>query len=300
MSDTAPPRGSVPVSVMIPAKNEIANIRACIESVLFASEIVVVDSASTDGTVEEAERLGARVVQFGWGGRFPKKKNWALDNVDWRNEWVLIVDADERIVPALAADIARAIADPSKDGWYVNRRFMFAGGWLRHCGYYPSWNLRLFRHALGRYEKLDDVGDTGSGDNEVHEHVVMDESRTGRLAHDMLHYAYPSIDAWLEKHHRYSNWEARVRHSLHGTAAERLKATPLGNPLQRKRWLKRLAQRAPLKAFVRFVYHYVFRFGFLDGRRGLVFCILLGFYEFLSGAKAWELELRERTGGKTR
>ena len=196
------------ISVLIPVRNEKTNIAACIESVRWADEIIVVDSNSTDGTVELAQKNGATVVQFAWNGKFPKKKNWALANVPWKNEWVLILDADERITPELAAEIQAELKIPRANGYFINRRFIFIGKWIRHCGYYPSWNLRLFRHALGRYERMHD-GDTGSGDNEVHEHVVLNGS-TAHLKNDMLHYAYPDIYTWIEKHNRYSNWEAQI------------------------------------------------------------------------------------------
>ncbi len=283
-----------PVSILIPAKNEIKNIRECIESVGFSNDIVVIDSHSSDGTIEEAESLGARVVQFDWDGKFPKKKNWALENVEWKNEWVLILDADERITKPQAREIRRAIRNDQFDGYYINRKFMFMGGWLRFCGYYPSWNLRLFKHELGRYERLDVSGDTGSGDNEVHEHVIIEseaDGRVGYLKHDMLHYAYPSIDVWVEKHNRYSNWEARVLQELHAHGdGDKLKASPFGNPLERKRWIKKLARRAPFRPTLRFLYHYIYKQGFRDGYKGLVFCRLLAWYEFVSIAKAHELK----------
>lgn len=285
----------VPVSVLIPVKNEKANIEACIKTVQWADEIVVVDSNSTDGTIALAEALGAKVVQFNWDGKFPKKKNWALANVPWRNEWVLILDADEHILPELAEEIEREIKNPKADGYYINRRFMFMGGWLRHCGYYPSWNLRLFRHAIGRYERLEVAGDTRSGDNEVHEHVLLEGNRVAYLKHDMLHYAYPAIDVWVEKHNRYSNWEARVLNELHAEqAGGKLKASPFGNPLERKRWIKRVANRLPFRPTLRFIYHYIIKKGFLDGYRGLVFCRLLAMYEFLSIAKAAEMKMKEK------
>lgn len=289
-----PPPRSVPVSVMIPAKNELANMRECLESVAWADEVVVVDSSSTDGTVELSREMGATVIDFKWNGRFPKKKNWAIENVPWKNDWLLILDADERITPALAREIAARVAAPGKTvGYYINRRFMFLGGWLRHCGYYPSYNLRLFLHKVGRYEKLEVSGDTRSGDNEVHEHVLVDggeaDGRVRFLKNDMLHFAYPSIDVWVEKHNRYSNWEARVIDDLHRQqSGQTLAASPFGNPVERKRWIKRFANRLPMRPTLRFFYHYVWKRGFLDGYRGFVFCRLLGIYEFLSIAKAAE------------
>jgi glycosyltransferase involved in cell wall biosynthesis len=298
--DRKPLTRKVPLSVLIPVKDEIDNIEDCLASVAFADDIVVVDSSSTDGTAERAKELGARVVNFQWNGQFPKKKNWALGNIEWKHEWVLILDADERIVPELAQEIARAIKRPNRDGYYINRRFMFMGGWLRHCGYYPSWNLRLFKHGKGRYERLEVSGDTGSGDNEVHEHIVMDgvgKERIGALKHDMLHYAYPSIAVWIEKHNRYSNWEARVFVAPDKDSEFwKLRATPFGNPLERKRWIKRVAQRLPMRPTLRFLYHYLYKKGFLDGHRGMIFCRLLAWYEFVSIAKAEELRTAKEQG----
>ncbi len=276
-----------PLSVLIPVKNEAANLPACLASCAFCDEVVVVDSASTDATAALAAQAGATVVQFHWEGRFPKKKNWALANVPWRNEWVFILDADERITPALAAELT-ALAEAGNTpfpGYYVNRRFWFLDGWLKHCGYYPSWNLRFFRHRLGRYEKAPAAGDTGSGDNEVHEHVEL-QGPAGYLHGEMEHYAFPDISTWVEKHNRYSNWEARMQ-----VAAAGLKATrpALEAGLARKRRLRRLAWALPFRPALRFFYHYVWRAGFLDGYRGYVFCRLMAQYEFLSMAKAAEI-----------
>ncbi|HWL17475.1 MAG TPA: glycosyltransferase family 2 protein [Opitutus sp.] len=275
-----------PISVLIPARNEAANIRACIESARFADEIVVVDSHSTDDTVHIARELGATVVDFRWDGRLPKKKNWALDHIPWRHEWVFILDADERITPELATELRRVVAAPGADGYYVNRRFWFLDGWLRHCGYYPSWNLRFFRHRLGRYEQFPGVGDTHSGDNEVHEHVIL-EGTTAHLCGEMEHFAFPSLEIWLEKHNRYSNWEARLLLANAGNV--RTSGESLTPALARKRQLKLFARRLPFRPTLRFLYHYVLRAGFLDGYRGYVFCRLMAFYEFVSAAKAQEL-----------
>lgn len=280
-----------PISILIPAKNEADNLRACIESASFAAEIVVVDSSSTDGTREIARSLGATVVDFKWDGAFPKKKNWALAHVPWKHDWVFILDADERITPELAAELRAVVGSPAAacDGYYVNRRFWFIDGWLMHCGYYPSWNLRFFRHRKGRYEQFAGVGDTQSGDNEVHEHVILD-GRAGHLRHEMEHYAFPTISIWMEKHNRYSNWEARLLLSAEGSAAASNAA--ISPALARKRRIKHLAARLPFRPTLRFLYHYVVRAGFLDGYRGYVFCRLMGFYEFMNTSKAAELKRR--------
>jgi glycosyltransferase involved in cell wall biosynthesis len=277
-----------PVSILIPAKNERGNIEECIRSAQFAEEIVVVDSQSTDGTPDLALMLGAQVVDFVWNGSYPKKKNWALQNIPWRHDWVFILDADERITSDLAAEIRTCVSQSASDGFYVNRRFWFLDGWLKHCGYYPSWNLRLFKHALGRYEQPTGADQSKSGDNEVHEHVVLN-GPVGWLKADMEHYAFPSIEVWIEKHNRYSNWEARI--ALEADQAQ-VADHKLAPALAHKRRLKSLAQRLPFRPLLRFFYHYVLRAGFLDGYRGYVFCRLMGMYEFWNLSKRRELRRR--------
>ena len=273
----------VPVSVIVPIKNEAKNLPRCLGSIAWADELFVVDSESTDGSQGIAEELGARVVQFDFNGTWPKKKNWALEQLAFRNEWVFILDADEVLPPGAETEFRVAIADAGATaGYWINRRFMFMGRWLRHA-YYPNWNLRLFRHSLGRYEKLTDAA-TASGDNEVHEHVVVQGS-TGRLRCEMDHYAFPSLEVFVEKHNRYSNWEARV--AVAGqSAGSQLQSAPVA---QRRR-LKQISQRLPFRPLLRFLYVYIWQRGFLDGREGYYFARMHGFYEFLSVAKTYELK----------
>jgi glycosyltransferase involved in cell wall biosynthesis len=283
-----------PLSVLIPAKNEAANLRDCISSVSFADEIVVVDSASTDGTQAIAEGAGARVVQFVWNGNFPRKKNWALKNIPWQHEWVLIVDADERITPELEREIRLAIRRTDVDGFYLNRRFWFLGGWINYCGYFPSWNLRLFRHRLGRYEQIEIDDSVLSGDNEVHEHVLLN-GRAEYLHASMEHYAFPDIATFVEKHNRYSTWEAAAFRKLHEPKSETtLRATPFATAIERKRWLRKLAINIPFRPSLRFLYHYLWKQGFRDGYRGWVLCRLLAWYEWLIVLKEREIRARAR------
>lgn len=277
----------LPVSILVPIKNEVHNLPRCLASVAWAAEIFVVDSQSTDESQRIAEEHGAKVEQFEFNGTWPKKKNWALENLPFKHEWVFILDADE-VLPAEAEKEFRSILQDASAsevaGYWINRRFRFMGKWLKHA-YYPNWNLRLFKHRLGRYEKLTEV-DTQSGDNEVHEHVVV-QGKTGYLKSEMDHYAFPSVDVFVEKHNRYSNWEARVALDQYLQASNsQLQKADVGL----RRQLKQLSHQLPCRGFLRFLYVYLWQRGFLDGREGYYFARLHGVYEFLSVAKTYELK----------
>ncbi len=283
----------LPISVLIPAKNEEANLPACLASLTPADEIFVVDSQSSDRSIEIAESYGAKVVQFGFNGRWPKKKNWSLENLPFQNEWVLIVDCDERITPELWEEIAIAIQNLDYAGYYINRRVFFLGQWIRFGGKYPDWNLRLFRHAQGRYENLHTEEIRNTGDNEVHEHVII-SGKVGYLKNDMLHIDFRNLYHWIERHNRYSNWEAQVYcNLLNGDSQtgenETIGANFFGDSVQRKRFLKKIWVRLPFKPFLRFVITYILRLGFLDGRAGYIYARLLSQYEYQIGVKLHEL-----------
>ncbi len=276
----------VPVSVIVPVKNEAANLRRCLPALAWADEVFVVDSGSTDATAAVAAEHGAHVVEFAFNGVYPKKKNWALENLPFRNEWVLIVDADEVVPPELADEIAARTATDEADGYYLNMKYYFLGRRIKHCGYNECWNMRLFRHQLGRYERMPVDPEANTGDNEAHEHVEL-RGRAARLRGELDHYAYPTIYAWVEKHNRYAVWEARMY--------ERFLREPvpssIGGGKRFKRILKRVYLRMPMRPAIRFVYSYVLRAGFLDGMPGLVFCTLLSFYDFLAWANLYEMKV---------
>ena len=185
----------VKVSVVVPTLDEELNLPACLESVKWADEVFDVDSISHDRTIDIERENGAHVAQHAFES-YSRQKNWALDNLPFRNDWVLIVDADERVTAGLRTEIESVLPNAECDGYYLNRRFIFLGAWIRHAGWYPSWNLRLFRHRLGRYD-----------DREVHEHVVLN-GRAGYLHDDLLHLDQRGLEAFVARHNRYSTLEA--------------------------------------------------------------------------------------------
>jgi glycosyltransferase involved in cell wall biosynthesis len=268
----------VPLSVLIPTLDEELNLPECLASVLWADQIFVVDSFSRDRTLEIARAQGAQVVQHAFEN-YARQKNWALACLPFRHEWVLILDADERATPDLADEIGLAIQSTRYAGYYLNRRFYFLGRWIRHAGWYPSWNLRLFRHALGRYEE-----------RPVHEHVVLD-GPVGYLRNDLVHLDRRPFSAFVDRHNRYSSFEAEARLAAERQtlARTRLSARLLGSPVERKRFLReRVWPRLPFKPLVLFVYMYLVRRGFLDGRPGLVLCVFHAWQEFVVGIKLAE------------
>jgi len=273
-------RVSVPVSVLVPTLDEELNLPECLQSVAcWADEIFVVDSFSQDKTLSIAHEFGARVEQHVFES-YSRQKNWALESLPFRNEWVLILDADERLTAELRCEIEHAIASPDFDGYYLNRRVIFLDTWIRHAGWYPSWNLRLFRHRLGRYD-----------DREVHEHIVLN-GRVGYLRSDMLHHDRRGLEEFVGRHNRYSTLEAAARFKAERDAPDRarLPVSLLASPVQRKRFLReRIWPRVRGKPLVLFLYMYVLRRGFLDGRAGLALCVFHAFQEFMVGLKLAEL-----------
>ena len=270
----------VPLSVFVPCKNEEANLARCLKSVPWVEEVFVVDSQSTDRTASITQEHGAKVVQFEYKGGWPKKKNWALENLPFSHEWVLILDADECLPPEAEEEIRKIVTNPDGNhaGYWINRRYFFLGKPLKHA-YFPNWNLRLFKHKHGRYEKITDLT-TDSGDHEIHEHVVVQGS-TGKLTSIMDHHAFPTIDSFVEKHNRYSNWEAIVESS-----AEDDESALQHDAVKGKRRLRRIFRKLPFRPTLRFLYVYLWQGGILDGWPGYVFARLHAQYEFLSVAKA--------------
>jgi glycosyltransferase involved in cell wall biosynthesis len=280
----------IPVTVIIPTRNEARHLSRCLEAARLCAEIYVVDSESTDETVEIAHTFGAKVVQFHYAGGWPKKRQWALDSLSFDNEWVLLLDADEILTRELADEVQHAIRNPRFQGYYVFLRLNFLGRVLRF-GDSGFWKMSLFRRGRGHFECRLREQDDSMGDIEVHEHVVVDGS-TGTLKQALLHENVETLSRYIAKHNEYSNWESRVL-AQEGEQDRELPPTLLGTQAQRRRWLKKWLYRIPGSPLFLFLYRYVFRLGLLDGVPGLIYCGFQSIQMFHTKAKLYELKSKK-------
>jgi len=283
----APPvPDSCKIAVIILTLNEERSLPDCLRSLAgLECEMFVVDSGSTDATAAIARAAGAQVVEHAFEN-YGKQRNWALENLPLTAEWILNLDADERLTPELAAEIADVLRSPNAvvDGYMLRRRTVFRGRWIRHGGHYPNYQLRLFRCGKGRCE-----------DRRYDQHFIVN-GMVGRLRHDFIDTAAGDLSSWSRRHFRWAAAEAMEQRAVQHSGA-RVAASLSQGPISRRRWLRdKLYARAPL--FVRsaayFFYRYILRLGFLDGKEGFVFHCLQGFwYRFLVDAMLWEESLRK-------
>lgn len=279
-------RAVLPVSVIIPVRNEAHNLRRCLQALTDVGEVYVIDSQSTDDTVEIARSYGANVVQFHYAGGWPKKRQWAMNTLSLAYDWVLLLDADEVLTPELAKEIQRVIQDPAVNGYYIALQMYFLGRRLRHSDA-SFWKMSLFRKGQGRYEcRLQDQ-DASMADMEVHEHVILD-GPSRKLKHPLIHHNVESLSRYIQKHNEYSNWEARVWIEGDQSHVE-LKASFWGNQAQRRRWLRRCLLMLPGSPVLFFLFKYFVRLGILDGLPGLIYCVFQAVQFFHIKAKIYEL-----------
>lgn len=274
------------VSVLIPTLNEAANIPAVVANALQLGPVFVLDSFSTDGTQELARIAGATVVEHAFES-YARQKNWGLDNLPIKTEWVFILDADERIKPALRDEILEKVfTTTSVDGLYVNRLTLIFGGPVRHGGMYPSWNLRLLRVGSARYE-----------DRSVHEHMIC-SGGTGYLRNEMLHLRRETLHQHIDKHIRYAKLEADEFLKARLGVNQSVSVNQLfRRGLFVRQWMRRhVWPRIPFRPLIRFLYMYIVRLGFLDGKPGFHLATLMANYEymiFLFFKEQW-LSIKER------
>ena len=252
----APPRA--PLSAVLITRNAAAVLDACLESLAFADEILIVDSQSTDGTLDLAARRGARVVQKEWLG-FGRQKQFAVDQA--KHDWVLCIDADERVSPQLAASIGRALAAPVSRVYRMPRRNRFLGRWLSHGEGYPDWSPRLFNRLNARWS-----------DDLVHEKVLYAVT-PGTLEGDLLHDSSDDLAAYLERQNRYTTLAARQAYELGRSSG---------------------VLHLLLSPVVRFFKFYILRLGFLDGVPGLLHISIGCINSYMKYAKLLELRKADK------
>jgi glycosyltransferase involved in cell wall biosynthesis len=274
-----PGRGGIPVSVVVMTKDEELNLAKCLRSVAGFGEVFVVDSHSTDRTVEIAEAHGARVAEFTWNGGYPKKKQWALESLPFSYDWVLYVDADEEVTAELAAEIAATLEAPRQAGYFVFLDYRFLGRLLRHG--HRMRKLVLFERRKGRFEPKDDLAAANMWEVEGHYQPRVDGA-VGTLRAPLVHDDHATLYHFFERHNRYSEWEATV-------------SRPDGRHyLDARVLLKSVFEAVPFRAVTFFLYSFVWRRGFLDGRPGFHYAVAKAFYYWQVGVKRREQGLVTR------
>lgn len=269
------------ISVLILTFNEEIHIKRCIESLLpITSNIFIVDSYSTDSTVDIAKSLGAKVYQNKWTN-YAKQYQWGLDNCSIDTEWIMRMDADEYILPELSKEITLKIQsiDDRISGVFVKRRVMFMARWIKHGSYYPIWLLRIWRHKKGRIEE-----------RWMDEHIKLIAGDTIQFDNDLIDDNLNDLTWWTNKHNHYATREAiDILNTIYEFKLyDEVEADLFGTQEQRKRKLKNVYSRLPLffRPCIYFIWRYFIKLGFLDGKQGLIWHFLQGFwYRFLVDAK---------------
>jgi len=268
------------ITVVIPVKNEAKNLLRCIEAVSGLGPVLIIDSGSKDATQEVATTAGAEVLDFEWDGKFPKKRNWALKNHDFKTRWVLFLDADELVSPAFIEEVKAAIKNTKHVGFWLNFSNHFMGKKLQGGDVFRK--LALFRMGAGEYEKIDE--DNWSHlDMEVHEHPVL-EGSIGEISAPIEHNDFRGLKHYIAKHNEYSSWEAmrylrlmRLQPSGISHQSSQQSCSEWSNLTGRqKKKYSNLAKWWFAPAY--FVVSYFLKRGFLDGAVGFHFCLLKAVY----------------------
>jgi glycosyltransferase involved in cell wall biosynthesis len=281
------------VTAIVATKNEEANLARCLASIQEAERIIVLDSGSTDQTVNIALAAKVDVFTFDYRGGYPKKRQWALDTIPLTTEWVLLLDADEVVPPALWNEIRGAISDPAaRDAYLIQKGFHFLGRRLRFGGF-SHRAVILFRTGKARFEEV--FGGSAEGlDMEVHERVVVNGT-IGELRTPLIHEDFKGLTAYLDKHNRYSTWEAHVRQTYLDTNCwGKLTISPrlFGDSQERRRFLKKFVIRIPFEPWLWFAYHYFACLGVLEGMPGLIASQIR--MQYISNVRSKLYELRTR------
>jgi glycosyltransferase involved in cell wall biosynthesis len=274
----------LPITVVVPVKNEAANLPECLTTLDDFAEVVVVDSTSSDRTVDAAKSGGATVLDFRWTGGFPKKRNWVLQTFAFKTEWVLFLDADERLTPQFKAAVASVLGKTECAGFWLRYRNHFMGRALRYG--VALRKLALFRVGAGYFERIDDPG-WSTLDMEVHEHPIL-KGRVGEIMEPIDHKEFRGLHQFISRHNEYSCWEAHRYVALTNdpTAWENLTSRQKLKYRNLRRWWYAPAY---------FLNTYFLKRGFLDGEPGFCFAVFKLAYFFEIRGKIMEIEMNQRT-----
>ena len=269
------------ISVIILTFNEEKNISLCIDSLSgLSSDIFIVDSGSTDKTLEIAKNYTDKIYSNKFEN-YSQQRNWALDNLPISSDWVMNIDADHRVTPELSNELQKTFSGSipgNINGFLISRRTVFMGRWIRHGGHYPAYHAVLFRRGYGRCE-----------DRKYDQHFVI-SGEVRKLNGDIIDVVTDSLSRFTTRHNVWSDLEAD-EHTEKFNNNNQISAKLSGNQIERKRFLKISYYKFPLflRAFLYFCYRYFFRLGFMDGKEGLIFHFLQGFwFRFLVDAKIYE------------
>jgi len=289
------PNELLDITVLIATRNEIANIATCLDSLVPVQRVVVVDSQSQDGTAELAAERGAEVVPFEWNGSYPRKRQWALDYLQIKTRWVVLLDADESVPKELWDEVRLALNNSSSCTAYLAEKgFNFMGRSMRFGGF-SHRAVFLFQTGTAQFENL--LPNCGEQlDMEVHERLSITGS-FGRFQSPLCHRDAKGVRAYIARHNAYSTWEAELRFRFLTTG--RYGETSIqprwnGNTQERRRFLKLIAVQLPFEPWCWFVYHYILRGGFLEGRRGLIVSQIRRAYIEQVRAKIYEKQAATR------
>jgi glycosyltransferase involved in cell wall biosynthesis len=265
------------VSILIFTLNEEENLSACLDSIEWCDDIHVVDSFSTDATHEICHQRNVSLIEHDFEG-FGSQRNWALGELDLKHDWVLILDADERVPSELAFEINRLARSSVADigAYRLTRRFYLWGRWLRYSSLYPTWVVRFVHKS--RIEFLN----RGHGETQVVNGGI------GQLENHLIDENLKSLDDWFERQIQYARRDAEFEIESQRSSRSHV-ALFSSDPLQRRMALKRIASFLPFRAFFYFFYSYVLRFGFLDGRDGFVFCRMKAVYQAMVAINKYDL-----------
>lgn len=282
-----------PITVIIATKNEVQNISKCIRSISNEVErIIVVDSESTDNTQEVAVRLGAEVLNYNVKSNYPKKRQWALNNCNITSKWTLILDADEEFTDVLWLEVARFFKDDRYSAAFISKGFHFMGRKFRFGGFSHS-ALILFKTGSAHFENLGEENITDL-DMEVHERVIF-HGQSKTLTNALIHNDYKGLTSYIDRHNKYSTWEALIRFNFLKSGSygeDAIQPKFFGNTQEFRRFIKFFLFNTSLEPVIWFIYHYFFRLGFLEGKRGWIACRLRANY--ICDVKAKLIELAEK------